>query len=92
MSSVTLTLLGRENCHLCEEAEPLVAEVVARFSNVSMHKASVDDRSDWQERYSDKVPVVLIGHEEHSHWHVDPLALSDALQSAGGLLSSVKPE
>ena len=92
MSSVTLTLLGRENCHLCEQAEPLVDEVVAQFANVSVTKASVADRADWLELYSDKIPVVLIEENAHSQWHVDPLSLTEALRSAGGLLSRDKPE
>lgn len=92
MSSVTLTLLGRDNCHLCDQAEPLVDEVASRFANVSVEKALVDDHPEWLELYSDKIPVVLIGDEAHSQWHVEPEALARALESAGGLLSETKPE
>ena len=67
-------------------------EVVAQFANVSVTKASVDDRADWRELYSDKIPVVLIEENAHSQWHDDPLSHTEALRSAGGLLSRDKPE
>jgi hypothetical protein len=86
MIQVAITVIGRDACHLCDEALPIVEEVVAAFSNVSLAKARVEDQAGWLELYSGKVPVVLIDSVEHCHWHVQYGALREAVLRAGGLL------
>ncbi len=53
--------------------------VTAEFPDVTLEQGFVDDRADWLEAYSDKVPVVLIDGELHAHWHVDEDAFRAAL-------------
>jgi hypothetical protein len=88
MSQVAITLIGRDACHLCDDALPIVEEVVGAFSNVTLTKARVEDQPGWVELYSDKVPVVLVDSLEHCHWHVKREELHEAVQAAGGLLLS----
>lgn len=92
MDEVTITVMGRDNCHLCNEAESIIASVMQEFSNVAMVKKNVDDEVEWRKRYSDHVPVVLIDDQEHSTLYVKSEPLRRALVHTGGLLSEQKSE
>jgi glutaredoxin len=92
MDEVTITVMSRGNCHLCNEAETVIASVMQDFSNVVMVKKNVDDEVEWLKRYSDHVPVVLIDDQEHSSLYVQSEPLRRALVHAGGLLSLQKLE
>jgi glutaredoxin len=92
MDEVTITAISRDNCHLCDEAETIIASVMNEFSNVVMAKKNVEDDVEWRERYSDHVPVVLIDGREHSTLYVQSESLRRALVHAGGLLSEQKSE
>ena len=53
-----LTLLGRPDCHLCEEFEDeLRAHPRTRFFEIQ--HADVDSRADWRERHGKRIPVLL---------------------------------
>ena len=77
-----VTLITRQGCHLCEEAIPVVqrsaAEVGARCEVVD-----VDSDPELQDRWTVKVPVVLLDGVEHAYWQVDEKALRAALRQRG---------
>lgn len=55
---MTLTLLGREHCGLCEEfLEALATEFPALLPALAI--ADVDSRPGWQGRYGLVIPVLL---------------------------------
>jgi len=52
-----LLLLGRPDCHLCEEFR---AELEQAFpGRFDVREACVDDKPEWRERYGLKIPVLL---------------------------------
>jgi hypothetical protein len=51
-----LLLLGRPDCHLCEEFE---AALRAHLGEVFLTHACVDDRAEWRMRYGRRIPVLL---------------------------------
>lgn len=60
-----ITFLTRRNCHLCEDALPLVLEVVG---DASVEVIDVDD-SGLAAEYGERVPVILVdGHEVLAGW------------------------
>ena len=73
-----VVLLGRDGCHLCEEARDVVARVCGTLG-VGWSERSVDDDPALQARYTDLVPVVLVDGAEHAHWRVDAGSLRAAL-------------
>ena len=85
MGSVHVTVIGREACHLCDDATDLIESVLADFHNVSLEKRLVEDSSEWLEFYSDKVPVILIEGVEHGYWRVNEEIFRGALAQAGAL-------
>lgn len=77
-SPTRVVLLGRDGCHLCDEAREVVARVCGTLG-VSWSERSVDDDPVLRARYTDEVPVVLVDGAEHAHWRVDASALRAAL-------------
>ena len=77
-----LLLVTRAGCHLCEQAEPVVARAAAD-AGIPLEVRDVDadgeqgaaDRARW----SDKVPVVLVDGVEHAYWRIDERVLRKAL-------------
>ncbi len=53
-----LLLLGRPECHLCEEFE---AALRASLGDVPLAHACVDERAEWRMRYGRRIPVLLDG-------------------------------
>jgi glutaredoxin len=92
MTTVAITLLGREGCHLCDVAQENVAGLIREFDNVTLEKKMVDEHASWLELYSDKVPVILVDGVEHGYWHIDVTALRAAIGEAGGLLATSDSE
>ena len=56
MTPPRLLLLTRPDCHLCEEFAEAFA---ARFPDIALEVAGVDDRADWRDRYGSEIPVLL---------------------------------
>ena len=85
MPPVELTLIGKPDCHLCEDAEAVVAEVVAQLpaGSVRVTAHSILDDETLRARYWEDIPVVLIDGERHTYWRVDPARLRAALEEAG---------
>lgn len=57
--TVTLTILSRPGCHLCEEMAAVVREVAAEVA-ANVETRDVDRDADLRERYGNEVPVLLI--------------------------------
>lgn len=73
-----IQLLGRDGCHLCDDARDVVAQVAAE-AGVAFVEIDVDTRPALRERYGDLVPVVLVDGVERGHWYVDAETLRAAL-------------
>ena len=69
--------MTRVGCHLCEQAEPVVARA-ARDAGAAFELLDVDVDPGPPE-WSVKVPVVLLDGVEHAYWEVDERALRKAL-------------
>jgi hypothetical protein len=57
---VTLTLLGRAYCHLCDEMREAASAMLAR-TGVALVELDVDADPALEARWGDKVPVLLDG-------------------------------
>jgi hypothetical protein len=69
-----LTLIGRVDCHLCEEARAALARV-ATDTGVPWSELDVDADPDLVAEYSDRVPVLLLDGKEHGYWRVEEARL-----------------
>ncbi|MDR6867219.1 glutaredoxin [Microbacterium resistens] len=80
----SVTILGKPGCHLCEVASDVVDAVVADLpdavaEDIEITEASILDDPALNEKWWEKIPVVLIDGELHAHWRVAPDRLRDAL-------------
>lgn len=78
MTQRRVVLVGREGCHLCEEAREVVAAVCAAL-DVGWSEVALDEHPELPPAYDEMVPVVLVDGVEHAHWRVDAGALRRAL-------------
>ena len=77
-----LTLIGKPGCHLCDEAEVVVNEVLAEVAvQVSLTKLNILEDEVLFARFSEEIPVLLIDGKVHNYWRIDPERLKEALRS-----------
>ena len=76
-----LTLIGKPDCHLCEDARAVVTSVLADLdsSAVTLEELSILDDPALHEQYVEEIPVVLIDGRVHNIWRIDPIRLRTAL-------------
>jgi hypothetical protein len=79
-----LTLIGKPDCHLCDDARAVVDTVLADFAEgeVALEELSILDDAELRERYLEEIPVVLIDGRVHNIWRIDPTRLRSALREA----------
>jgi glutaredoxin len=65
-----VTLLTREGCHLCSDAEDAMVRVAER-TGVRWQAVDVDGDDELRAEYGDRVPVVLLDGKEHGFWRVE---------------------
>lgn len=73
-----VTLVGRDGCHLCDEARAVVMAVVADTGD-EVVELSIDDDLELRDRFADMIPVVLIDEAYHTHFVVAAAPLRAAL-------------
>ena len=71
-------LLGKPDCHLCEEARAIVSRVCADM-NVAWEERSIVDDPELQRRYGEQIPVTFVDGRQHDYWRVDEARLRAAL-------------
>jgi len=85
MGSVQVTVIGRDECHLCDDATRVIEGVLTGFHDVTLDTRKVEENPEWLEFYTDKVPVILIDGVEHGYWRVNEKIFRGALVQAGAL-------
>lgn len=66
----SVTLLGKDGCHLCGDAREVVARVCAELGVPWSERDIRDDPAELAE-YADRVPVILLDGREHGYWRVE---------------------
>ncbi|MEY4741532.1 MAG: hypothetical protein RL672_282 [Actinomycetota bacterium] len=88
---IELTLIGKPGCHLCEDAEAVVAGVVEEFKSAYAtvaptlrvelaHKNILEDEA-LALRHSEEIPVLQINGKTHGYWRIDAGRLRAALEA-----------
>jgi hypothetical protein len=65
-----LTVLSRNYCHLCEEMVAALKQLQGRYS-FAIDVVDIDRHPELEERWGDKVPVLLDGERELCHYFLD---------------------
>lgn len=75
-----VTVYTRQGCHLCEQAEAVVAAVCEELGERFVF-IDIDQDEDLQARYTAEVPVTLVDGAQHDFWKVDADRLRAALSA-----------
>ncbi|MFF2050369.1 glutaredoxin family protein [Leifsonia sp. NPDC058194] len=83
MSAVSLTLIGKPGCHLCDDARAVIGTVIDGLPEgapvVEVQELSILDDPALHEKYVEEIPVVLVDGRMHTYWRVDPARLRTAI-------------
>jgi glutaredoxin len=71
-----VTLYTRDGCHLCEDAERVLAA-----HGIAFVRVDIDSDDELFKRYLERIPVVAVDGEELADFEVDVVALRNKLRS-----------
>jgi thioredoxin reductase (NADPH) len=77
----SLTLYGRQHCHLCHEMIAALEELQARLP-FRFDIVDIDEDEELRSRYNEFVPVLVGEGQEICHYHLDQGALVRFLENA----------
>ena len=84
-NEIQLNLIGKPGCHLCDDAEAAIANVLVDFGDrINLTKQNILEDEDLFARYSEEIPVLLINGKVHNYWRIDPDRLREALTALDG--------
>jgi glutaredoxin len=78
MTVPTLTVLSREYCHLCHEMIAALEQFRGRY-DFQVKVVDVDRHPELEEKWGEKVPVLLDGEREICHYFLDVEAVEARL-------------
>jgi glutathione S-transferase len=80
-----VTLYGRPDCHLCDEAREALAELRAAGVDFELHEVDIDGDDALLRSHLERIPVVEVEGEEVSELVFDRDAVRTALGAIGSL-------
>ena len=78
MTQARVQLVGKRDCHLCDDARATIAAVCEETGN-GWTEVFIDDDPMLADEYADQVPVVLVDGRMHDFFRVDQMRLRAAL-------------
>ena len=83
---ISLTLLTKPGCHLCEEAKKAIELVMFEFSQensgnvqIELFELNILEDEALKNLYSEEIPVLQINGATHAYWRIDSERLLLAL-------------
>ena len=76
--STQVVIYSRVNCHLCQEAENHVREVMAKIP-FELEVIYINGDQELERLYGEEVPVTLINGAKHDYFRVDKKRFSEAI-------------
>jgi glutaredoxin len=78
-----VVIYSRVNCHLCEEAEKNVREVMV-YTPFDLEVIDINGDQELERLYGEEVPVITINGDVHDYYKVDKQRLLKALRALNG--------
>jgi glutaredoxin len=83
---ISLTLLTKPGCHLCEEAKTVVDLAIDKFKSehssenpIELTEVNILEDQALLEKYGEEIPVLKINGATHAYWRIDSERLIAAL-------------
>jgi len=84
---ISLTLLTKPGCHLCEEAKKAIELVMFEFTQensgtvqIELTELNILEDETLKNQYSEEIPVLQINGTTHAYWRIDSERLIAALK------------
>jgi glutaredoxin len=77
--ALTVELMGKPGCHLCDDARVIVNSVLQDFPEADFIERNILDDAEMFETLKDDIPVIFINNERHARWRVDADLFRSAL-------------
>lgn len=84
---ISLTLLTKPGCHLCEEAKKAIELVMLEFGKensdfvqIELTELNILEDEALKNQYSEEIPVLQINGATHAYWRIDSERLLLALK------------
>ena len=79
VDQVSLTLIGKPGCHLCDDARNVIEAVRSDLAarpgsqrvDTRLTELNILEDEQLARLHAENIPVVLIGEKRHAIWHVD---------------------
>ncbi|GGB42595.1 hypothetical protein GCM10011492_36940 [Flexivirga endophytica] len=78
MPQTRITLIGKPDCHLCDDARAVIERVCADTGE-SFTERNILAEPELMAAYAEQVPVTLVDGKQHDYWRVDEQRLRKAL-------------
>jgi glutaredoxin len=83
---ISLTLLTKPGCHLCEEAKTVVDSAIDKFKSehssenpIELTEVNILEDQALLDKYGEEIPVLQINGATHAYWRIDSERLIAAL-------------
>ena len=83
---ISLTLLTKPGCHLCEEAKTVVDSAINKFKSehssenpIELTEVNILEVQALLDEYGEEIPVLQINGATHAYWKIDSERLIAAL-------------
>ncbi|MFE9769991.1 glutaredoxin family protein [Streptomyces sp. NPDC005808] len=73
-----VTLIRKPGCHLCDDAQEVVARVCGELG-VTWEQKDISTDAELYREYWEQIPVVLVDGAQHTFWRVNEERLRKAL-------------
>ncbi len=71
MARVTVEMMGKPGCHLCDDARSIVRTVLDDFPETEFVEHNILDDAEMFETMKDDIPIVVVNGRRHATWRVD---------------------
>jgi hypothetical protein len=82
--SAVVTLYGRPDCHLCDQARAAILELREELGGLELREVDIDRDERLLATYLERIPVVEVDGEVVSELRLDPHDLRQRLHTVGG--------
>ncbi|CAB4623063.1 unannotated protein [freshwater metagenome] len=71
MVRITVEMMGKPGCHLCDDARVIVRTVLEDFPETEFVEHNILDDAEMFETLKNEIPVIVVNGRRHATWHVD---------------------
>jgi glutaredoxin len=80
MARVTVEMMGKPGCHLCDDARAVLRSVLDDFPETEFVEHNILDDAEMFETMKNDIPVIVVNGRRHAMWRVDANEFRTAIE------------